>query len=190
MEDNMSKRSLLNPLHIPNIARFGFRSSSPSLASPKAQKEAPFGMARYKDDPEVACTDDASSSHEAPSQPRQRKGHCLAILMALALLTVTGFLVTFTFQPNESPRLNILKALTKPLTPYPCHPTDIVALSKLPKDVLPTHENGKRLVIVGDVHGQLRPLQQLLEKTHFNTSTDHLVLTGDTIAKGPDPRGM
>ncbi|KAK3330906.1 Metallo-dependent phosphatase-like protein [Apodospora peruviana] len=49
----------------------------------------------------------------------------------------------------------------------------------------------KRLVIVGDVHGQLHTLQKLLKKVGFdNKNGDHLILTGDLITKGPDSPGV
>ncbi|KAL2023553.1 hypothetical protein VTK56DRAFT_2161 [Thermocarpiscus australiensis] len=52
-------------------------------------------------------------------------------------------------------------------------------------------EKGRRLVFVGDVHGNLAPLKKLLRKIGFdNKHGDHLVLTGDMITKGPDSRGV
>ena len=45
----------------------------------------------------------------------------------------------------------------------------------------------KRLIFVGDVHGQLSALQALLKKVEFDQDKgDHLVLTGDLVNKGPD----
>lgn len=46
-----------------------------------------------------------------------------------------------------------------------------------------------RLIFVGDIHGCLDELKALLEKVNFNTKTDHLIATGDVIAKGPDSGG-
>ncbi|KAK3943159.1 Metallo-dependent phosphatase-like protein [Diplogelasinospora grovesii] len=57
-----------------------------------------------------------------------------------------------------------------------------------------TSERKKRLVVVGDVHGQLTTLQALLHKISFQPHTgdggDHLLLTGDMVAKGPDSPGV
>ena len=47
-----------------------------------------------------------------------------------------------------------------------------------------------RLVFVGDVHGCRDELEHLLKKIDFNHKHDHLVLTGDMIAKGPDSPGV
>ncbi|KAF3765126.1 hypothetical protein M406DRAFT_42625 [Cryphonectria parasitica EP155] len=49
----------------------------------------------------------------------------------------------------------------------------------------------RRLVIIGDVHGQTKALEDLLEKVQFNnTKGDHLIFTGDLINKGPDSAGV
>jgi len=42
-----------------------------------------------------------------------------------------------------------------------------------------------RTVVVGDVHGCARELQELLEKAQFRKGTDTLVLVGDLVGKGP-----
>ncbi len=55
---------------------------------------------------------------------------------------------------------------------------------------VPPQRRGRRLAIVGDVHGQRAVLEELLDKVGFNRATDHLVLTGDLINKGPDSPGV
>ncbi|KAH6630327.1 hypothetical protein B0J18DRAFT_97602 [Chaetomium sp. MPI-SDFR-AT-0129] len=53
------------------------------------------------------------------------------------------------------------------------------------------HPPGKRLVIVGDVHGHRAALQALLRKIGFDHKHgDHLVLAGDITTKGPDSKGV
>ncbi len=52
-----------------------------------------------------------------------------------------------------------------------------------------TAGNVNRLIFVGDIHGCLDELKALLEKVRFDTKTDHLIATGDIIAKGPDSGG-
>lgn len=50
---------------------------------------------------------------------------------------------------------------------------------------------GRRLVIVGDVHGMKRSLEKLLDKVGFDKeSGDHLILAGDITNKGPDSSGV
>lgn len=53
----------------------------------------------------------------------------------------------------------------------------------------PTANNVNRLVFVGDVHGCLDELKDLMQKVNFNSERDHLITTGDLIAKGPDSLG-
>ncbi|KAF2751093.1 Metallo-dependent phosphatase [Sporormia fimetaria CBS 119925] len=48
----------------------------------------------------------------------------------------------------------------------------------------------KRLVFVGDVHGCIDELKALLKKVNFDQHRDHLILTGDIVAKGPDSSGV
>lgn len=68
-------------------------------------------------------------------------------------------------------------------------PDKIVA--DLPEKFIPSQDGRtKRLVIVGDVHGQKSSLQELLDKIHFDKAQDHLVLVGDLINKGPDSAGV
>lgn len=58
-------------------------------------------------------------------------------------------------------------------------------LQHLPEELVPTVENQRRLVVVGDIHGMDMALDALLTKIEFNTTTDHLIATGDMIHKGP-----
>jgi len=48
---------------------------------------------------------------------------------------------------------------------------------------------GPKTVIVGDVHGCRRELEQLLDRVSF-ASGDRLVFVGDLIARGPDSLGV
>lgn len=84
----------------------------------------------------------------------------------------------------------------------------MVHMQQLASNLLPSPSNAdKRLVFIGDVHGckdecgsprhsnksetLLIPniVQDLLDKVKFNPKVDHLILTGDLIAKGPDSSG-
>ena len=46
-----------------------------------------------------------------------------------------------------------------------------------------------RTLIVGDVHGCTGELEMLLEHVAFVEGTDHLVLVGDLVVRGPDSHG-
>lgn len=49
---------------------------------------------------------------------------------------------------------------------------------------------GRRTILVGDVHGCLDELQSLLRATGADPSGDEVILVGDLTAKGPDSRGV
>jgi len=60
---------------------------------------------------------------------------------------------------------------------------------------LPPWASGRpRLIVIGDVHGELEILQQLLDKIGYTSPTrggrDHVILAGDIINKGPDTPGV
>lgn len=44
----------------------------------------------------------------------------------------------------------------------------------------------QRMILVGDIHGQYVQLRALLRKVGYNPKTDHLLVLGDFISKGPD----
>jgi len=47
-----------------------------------------------------------------------------------------------------------------------------------------------RTLIVGDIHGCLEELEDLLEESGFEEEGDELVSVGDLVAKGPDSKGV
>ncbi|KAK2057522.1 Metallo-dependent phosphatase [Colletotrichum caudatum] len=67
-----------------------------------------------------------------------------------------------------------------------------VHIASLPDRHRPSRAHpGRRLVIVGDVHGMRASLDRLLDHLRFDPAAgDHLVLAGDMINKGPDSRGV
>ncbi|KAH0565541.1 hypothetical protein GP486_001074 [Trichoglossum hirsutum] len=76
--------------------------------------------------------------------------------------------------------------------------TDMLQIKALDKQFVPSTGMGRllgedgerRLVVVGDVHGCKDELVKLLHKMSFNPKSDHLVLAGDLIKKGPDSIGV
>ena len=44
-----------------------------------------------------------------------------------------------------------------------------------------------RTIFVGDIHGCVAELRELLAKLAFNASVDRLLLTGDAFSRGPEP---
>ena len=64
----------------------------------------------------------------------------------------------------------------------------LTKLGKLPEEHLPAQGNNKRLIVIGDVHGMITPLQALLAKIGFSAESgnDHLVFVGNMVSEGPD----
>jgi hypothetical protein len=70
--------------------------------------------------------------------------------------------------------------------------SDMIHLKTLDERHIPgkhDKKNAARLIFVGDIHGCKEELQALLTKVQFDPKKDHLVTTGDMIAKGPDSLG-
>jgi hypothetical protein len=47
-----------------------------------------------------------------------------------------------------------------------------------------------RIFVMGDVHGSLKEMNQLLDKIQFNPDQDALILTGDLVSRGQDSVGV
>lgn len=47
-----------------------------------------------------------------------------------------------------------------------------------------------RTLIIGDVHGCLSELKELLEKLNYQQGSDRLIFVGDVVNKGPDSLGV
>lgn len=80
------------------------------------------------------------------------------------------------------PDLTLLETLPKSYIPVPA--------SSSKKSVDADLHHKKRLIVVGDIHGMLPELEDLLAKLNFDTKHDHLVCAGDMISKGPDSVGV
>ena len=61
----------------------------------------------------------------------------------------------------------------------------LTMMQNLPWEVIPTADNGRRLIIIGDIHGMDRSLDRLLDHIEYNGDTDHIVAAGDMVNKGP-----
>ncbi|KKY21542.1 putative ser thr protein phosphatase [Phaeomoniella chlamydospora] len=72
--------------------------------------------------------------------------------------------------------------------------TDMVHIKKLDPSLVPKSNSlptrpsldSRRLIFIGDIHGCKEELLQLLEEVKFDKRTDHLILLGDIITKGPE----
>lgn len=63
-------------------------------------------------------------------------------------------------------------------------------MDSLPAEFVPTVDNGRRLIMLGDLHGMSGELESMLKKVFYNETRDHVVAVGDMISKGPDSEGV
>lgn len=61
----------------------------------------------------------------------------------------------------------------------------LTMMEHLPRHVIPTADNGRRLVIIGDIHGMDKELDKLLKHISYDGDTDHIIAAGDMVNKGP-----
>lgn len=76
---------------------------------------------------------------------------------------------------------------------------DLTLIEQLPNSYIPLPAQNslstdivhkKRLIVVGDIHGMLPELEDLLAKLNFDTVHDHIICAGDMVSKGPDSVGV
>lgn len=93
---------------------------------------------------------------------------------------------------NNLPPMSYGTASRPPLKGMPKMTIDRLPERYVPAAAGTTGSGGaRRLIIVGDVHGQKKALGDLLAKVEFdNNKGDHLILTGDLVNKGPDSAGV
>jgi hypothetical protein len=124
----------------------------------------------------------------------QRRG----LLLFSLLLLGTWVAYTRYYQPHMENLALTESVMDEPVGAYAAHSqpefADMVLVQTLDQSLVPTSGHRKdrtgRLVIVGDVHGMKDELVKLLDKVQFDRDTDHLILAGDMISKGPDSPGV
>ncbi|PTB71919.1 Metallo-dependent phosphatase [Trichoderma longibrachiatum ATCC 18648] len=119
-----------------------------------------------------------------------------SIYLCVTRLYMTGSSTSSTQQLHPNPPKEIHVQLTDADLPMTYgtfrRPSmdGLTLMADLPQSLVPTPENKRRLVFVGDIHGMDAALEALLQKVNFDPSRDHLIATGDMINKGPDSPGV
>ncbi|KAF2845526.1 ser/Thr protein phosphatase-like protein family [Plenodomus tracheiphilus IPT5] len=111
----------------------------------------------------------------------------LAFLALVAWLTYLG--PRFSAYRHQMSLMNNTPAMRFGNNAQPAF-KGMIQVRDMDQQHLPEKHKHKRLVFVGDVHGCRNELEHLLNKVGFDHKRDHLVLTGDMIAKGPDSPGV
>lgn len=108
-------------------------------------------------------------------------GGCFGLFILWAFV----FYLPLIFIPQSRPfdGIQMVKGLSVELSPL--EPED--GRNQFDPSYTIKPENGykQRLILVGDVHGHYEPFKNLLKKVNYNNKTDHLLLLGDFITKGP-----
>lgn len=116
--------------------------------------------------------------------PRRVQRYFVVYVVAAVVLLVSWFTFLGPGFSVYREELSDMKAASRLLGSLSVAPQfqDMVQIRDLDEKHLPRGD--KRLVVVGDVHGCLEELKALLDKVGFKEEQDHLVLTGDIVAKG------
>jgi len=145
-----------------------------------------------------ALDPESDSETDLRTMPNRPKLHRPRLLLFCLLVLGTWAVFTQYYRPRME-QLALTKSVMKgPVGAYAAHSqpefTDMVLVQMLDQSLVPTSgiqkDRNSRLVIVGDVHGMKNELVKLLDKVQFNRNTDHLILAGDMISKGPDSAGV
>ncbi|KJZ75862.1 hypothetical protein HIM_04686 [Hirsutella minnesotensis 3608] len=123
-------------------------------------------------------------------------------IASVYLCTTRLFNMSFTNEPLGRPAAAAAAAAQPAANPYAVRlgPADLPMsygeyrrpnvdglklMARLPRELVPTSANGRRLVIVGDIHGMDAELGRLLDRVGLDAARDHVVSVGDMINKGP-----
>ncbi|KAI0838019.1 Metallo-dependent phosphatase [Hypoxylon sp. FL0890] len=120
-------------------------------------------------------------------QPQRRKLATVGTIVTVVIL----ILLYYTRFRDYLPRAPMAQEIDTSSHPPLKKPT---LLANLPPSALPKPNGGPdspRLIIIGDVHGQLSELDALLAKVGYSSARgDQVVFTGDMVNKGPDSGGV
>lgn len=147
--------------------------SDPLLGSPSSKKKSPapgyhsiapvdyYYVDEYDDLDEDGLS---SSKHFA----KHKYTYWIAIFLISIPLVYAYFQITLGIEPNF------------------IRVPDLVRVESLNAHHAPSQKQGKRVILIGDIHGKIKSFKRLLEEVEFNSTKDHLVLLGDIISKGPN----
>ncbi|KAI0162016.1 Metallo-dependent phosphatase [Xylariaceae sp. FL1272] len=126
---------------------------------------------------------------------RWRPRVLVTILVILSILVLSYTRLDLISFPTLRPQSNSMASSADDMEASKNHKPSYPHLSRLDPSLLPTAPaNGadtpKRLIVIGDVHGHVEALKALLEKAKYSSSTDHVILAGDLVNKGPDSAGV
>jgi hypothetical protein len=129
----------------------------------------------------------ATTTHHIPQPVKRHPIPYITITLLCIISWLTYFGPRHTAHKHEINLMDNTPTMTYGNNVRPAF-KGMIQVSDMDEQHLPKQHS--RLVFVGDVHGCKEDLEHLLRKIDFNHKHDHLVLTGDMIAKGPDSPGV
>ncbi|EFY89077.1 hypothetical protein J3459_011050 [Metarhizium acridum] len=114
--------------------------------------------------------------------------HRCVPFVAVAIANVAIFIVAFLYI-TQYWELEGLAAVSNSKNRQP-NPPGLTLTASVPKQYVPTVKNGRRLLVIGDIHGMNTELGNLLDLAKYDAATDHVITLGDMVNKGPDSRGV
>lgn len=102
---------------------------------------------------------------QAPPEPKRVLKMVLLVGSIMAMAVILSLATVLTGRPDVAP---------------------LIRVATIPEDKKLSAETERRLIIVGDVHGQLHEFKKLLKEVRFDKEKDLVVLLGDFTTKGPD----
>lgn len=112
-------------------------------------------------------------------------------LIGIVTLYIFIFLLPALFIPeatalSEIVKVSELNSVLVPLKRSFYYPIESIDNSGKDNDAKHGKRKVERLLLVGDIHGHYKEFRKLLQKMKFDKKTDHLLVLGDFISKGPD----
>ncbi|KID75441.1 Bis(5'-nucleosyl)-tetraphosphatase, symmetrical [Metarhizium brunneum] len=113
--------------------------------------------------------------------------HKCAVLLAVVIANVAICMLAFLYTTQHWELEGLAVSSSKHRRPKP---PNLTLTASVPKHYVPTVENGRRLLVIGDIHGMNTELGNLLDLAKYDAATDHVITLGDMVNKGPDSRGV
>ncbi|KAI0883991.1 Metallo-dependent phosphatase [Annulohypoxylon maeteangense] len=132
------------------------------------------------------------SPDSPPPRAQRRNPQRRQLVGTSIILTLLVFILCYTRSPSTLQKIFTMTPISPMASPDSLpdltHPH---LLASLPSTALPKPGSPGRLIVIGDVHGQLTALDALLAKVKYNGARgDRVVFTGDMVNKGPDSSGV
>lgn len=151
------------------------RANAPLLASSNTNQATPPPAQEYQTIPppeDYYYIDDYDSGDNDFTSTKHFSRHKYTYWIAIALISLPLLYAYF----------QIVMGIEANYVDVP----DLVRVDTIRPIDSPSYKLGRRVILVGDVHGKIKSLKLLLAEVEYDSTKDRLVLLGDMISKGPN----